>query len=51
MSFLNLKQGGAMVVEVPPSPFLGGLFALWMVPLAGSGAGGGKFLMTDLEDN
>lgn len=45
MSFLNLERDGPMIVEVPPSPFLGGLFDLWMVPLVGIDAQGGKFLV------
>ncbi len=45
MSFLNLKENGPMVVEVPPSPFLGGLFDLWMVPIAAIDAKGGTFVI------
>jgi hypothetical protein len=51
MSFMNLQRDGPMIVEVPPSPFLGGLFDLWMVPIAGIGAEGGRFLVAGLDYN
>lgn len=49
MSFLNIQRDGPMIVEVPPSPFLGGLFDLWMVPIAGISAEGGRFLVAGLD--
>jgi hypothetical protein len=45
MAYLDLNANGPMVVEVPPSPFLGGLFNLWMVPIAGIDASGGTFVV------
>jgi hypothetical protein len=38
-----------MVVEVPASPFLGGIFDLWMTPIAGIGGDGGKFVVAPLD--
>ena len=45
MVYMDLKKNGPMVVEVPPSPFLGSILDLWQVPLAGIGADGGKFVV------
>jgi hypothetical protein len=49
MNFLDLLRDGPMVVEVPASPFLGGLFDLWMTPIAGIGGEGGKFVVAPLD--
>lgn len=45
MVYLDLKNNGPMVVEVPPSPFLGSVLDLWQVPLAGIDANGAKFVV------
>ena len=45
MVFLDLKNNGPMVVEVPPSPFLGSLLDLWQVPITGIDSKGGKFVV------
>ncbi len=45
MAYLDLKANGPMVVEVPPSPFLGSILDLWQVPLSGIGASGGTFVV------
>jgi len=45
MAYLDLQHNGPMVVEVPPSPFLGSVLDLWQVPLAGIDARGGKFVV------
>ncbi len=49
MNFLDLAGDGPMVVEVPESPFLGGMFDLWMTPIAGIGADGGRFVVAPLD--
>jgi hypothetical protein len=41
MAYLDLNTNGPMVVEVPPSPFLGSLLDLWQVPLSGIDSNGG----------
>ena len=43
--FMNLKENGPMVVEVPASPFLGSILDLWQVPLTGIDAKGGMFVV------
>jgi hypothetical protein len=45
MAYLDLKNNGPMVVEVPPSPFLGSLLDLWQVPITGIDSKGGKFVV------
>jgi len=45
MAYMDLKKNGPMVVEVPPSPFLGSILDLWQVPLAGIDANGGTFVV------
>jgi hypothetical protein len=45
MAYLDLANNGPMVVEVPPSPFLGSVLDLWQVPLAGIDANGAKFVV------
>lgn len=45
MAYLDLKTNGPMVVEVPPSPFLGSILDLWQVPLSGIGSNGGWFVV------
>ncbi len=45
MVYLDLDKNGPMVVEVPPSPFLGSVLDLWQVPLAGIDSEGGKFVV------
>jgi hypothetical protein len=45
MAYLDLENNGPMVVEVPPSPFLGSVLDLWQVPLAGIDANGAKFVV------
>ncbi len=45
MAYLDLKSNGPMVVEVPPSPFLGSLLDLWQVPLSGIDSNGGSFVV------
>lgn len=45
MVFMDLAKNGPMVVEVPPSPFLGSILDLWQVPLAGIDSNGAKFVV------
>jgi len=45
MAYLDLENNGPMVVDVPPSPFLGSVLDLWQVPLAGIDANGAKFVI------
>ncbi len=49
MNFLDLRRNGPMVVEVSESPFLGGMFDLWMTPIVGIGAKGGRFVVAPLD--
>lgn len=49
MVYMDLKKNGPMVVEVPPSPFLGSILDLWQVPLAGIGSDGGKFVVVSAD--
>ena len=50
MVYLDLAKNGPMVVEVPPSPFLGSMLDLWQVPLAGIDASGAKFVIAAEDD-
>lgn len=43
--YMNLKENGPMVVEVPASPFLGSILDLWQVPITGIDAKGGTFVV------
>ena len=45
MVYLDLKKNGPMVVEIPPSPFLGSILDLWQVPLSGIDSEGGTFVV------
>ncbi|WIY24814.1 DUF1254 domain-containing protein [Parasedimentitalea psychrophila] len=49
MIFLDLDANGPMVVDVPPSPFLGSVLDLWQVPLAGIDANGAKFVVVPAD--
>ena len=51
MAYLDLENNGPMVVEVPPSPFLGSVLDLWQVPLAGIDANGAKFVVVAQDYN
>lgn len=45
MAYLDLANNGPMVVDVPPSPFLGSILDLWQVPLSGIDSNGGTFVV------
>ena len=45
MAYLDLRTNGPMVVDVPPSPFLGSILDLWQVPLSGIDSNGGRFVV------
>lgn len=47
--FVDLKENGPIVIEVPPSPFLGSVLDLWQVPLAGIDARGAKFVVVSAD--
>lgn len=49
MVFLDLDANGPMVVDVPPSPFLGSVLDLWQVPLSGIDANGAKFVVVPAD--
>ena len=51
MAWLDLEANGPMVVEVPPSPFLGAVLDLWQRPIAGIDGSGGTFVVAGPEFN